>query len=304
MNFFYIFAGIDQQLIETCPIEERVRNFAIGFLVFLISSMGFLSVSYACLKFVQINARDNFLSIFFTYSLCLFLGLVWFLIISNIYRAFLTIAGIGDGTSKITKTEFVNAIPQLVLIIFLGCCLSAPMTVLLLNKEIVNVATTNDVDRLHLNEQTLTDSKIDDFDLNNSQIQREGNILRLRDYELLNEKQAAYKKRYSNSFVGILIKCYRQHTFLSLVILIFTVFLYLSPLLLRLVWVKGQYEHKVDFQNRLVLEVNGIYPDYYLIKYNREEYYQDKFLASEQDWDAGGTLGGKIPDKPRIRKNI
>lgn len=304
MNFFYIFAGIDQQLIETCPIEERVRNFAIGFLVFLISSMGFLSVSYACLKFFQINAKDNFLSIFLTYSLCLFLGLVWFLIISNIYRAFLTIAGIGDGTSKITKTEFVNAIPQLVLIFFLGCCLSAPMTVLLLNKEIVNVATTSDIDRLHLNEQTLTDSKIDDFDLNKSQIQREGNILRLRDYELLNEKQAAYKKRYSNSFVGILIKCYRQHTFLSLVILIFTMFLYQSPLLLRMVWVKGQYEHKVDFQNRLVLEVNGIYPDYYLIKYNREEYYQDKFLASERAWDAGGTLGGKIPDKPTIRKNI
>lgn len=304
MNFFYIFAGIDQQLIESCPIEERVRNFALGFLVFLISSMGFLSISYACLKFVEINTRDTFLSIFLTYSICLFLGLIWFLIISNIYRACLTIAGIGDGTSKITKTEFVNAIPQLVLITFLGCCLSAPMTVLLLNKEIVSVATTNDIDRLHLNEQNLTDSKIDEFDLIKSQIQNEGNISRLGDYERLNEKQAAYKKRYSQSFVGILIKCFSQHTFLSLAILIFTMFLYLTPLLLRMLWVKGQYEHKVDLQNRLVLELNGIYPDYYLIKYNREEYYQDKFLASEGAWDASGTFEGKIPENSAIRKNI
>lgn len=304
MKFFYIFAGIDPQLIESCPFEEKVRNFAIGFLVFLISSMGMLSVSYACLKFVEINAKDTWLSIFLTYILCLFLGLVWFLIISNIYRACLTIAGIGDGTSKITKNEFVNSIPQFILLIFLGYCLSAPMTVLLLNKEILNVSSTNDIDRLHVREQNLTSARIDDFDFTKQTIDSEMDVSRLSDYEDLNQKQAAYKKKYSHSFVGILIKCYSQHVFLSLVILIFSIFLYLVPLILRMMWVKGHYEYKVEFQNRLVLEKNGIYPDYYLVKYNREDYYQDKFLASERAWDNDGTLRGKNREKPENPQNM
>ncbi len=289
MRLFYIFAGIDPQLIESCPFEEKLRNIALGFLVFLISVIGFISVSYACLKFVGINSNDSFFSVCLTYALCVFLGLVWFLIVSNIYRACLTIAGIGDGTSKITKNEFLNSIPQFILLIFLGYCLSAPMTVLLLNKELLNITSTSDVDRLGLRERELTAAKIDDFDFNDSLTQNKESSFSHKDYDELNIKHALYKKKYSHSFVSILLNCYSQHTFLSLVILIFTTFLYLVPIILRMMWVKGHYEYKVDFQNRLVLEKNGIYPDYYLLTYKHQDYYEDKFVASEDFWDNRGT---------------
>ena len=286
MNFFYIFAGIDPQLIKTCPLQERVRNFGIGFLVFLLSFLGLVSVSYACSKFIQINAKDTFFSLLFTYSLCLFLGLVWFLIVSNMYRACLTIAGIGDGTSKITKDEMVNAIPQFILLVFLGYCLSAPITVLLLNKDIVNIGSTIDIERLYVREKNLMKDKINevDFSANQNQVHSAVNILQKAEYRELNRGQEVYIKKYSHSFITTLNKCYSQHLFLSLVILISSIFLYLIPLILRMMWVKGNYEHKVDFQNRLVLEKYGIYPDYYLVKYNGNDYYQDKFLTPEQLW--------------------
>lgn len=293
MNFFYIFAGVDSQLIQSCPVEERVRNIAIGFVVFLISAMGFLSISYACVMFVEINAKDTLFSILLTYFLCIFLGLVWFLIISNIYRACLTISGIGDGTSKITKNELLNAIPQFILLIFLGYCLSAPMTVLLLNKELLNISSTSDIDRLYLREKNLTNSRIDNFDFNIESIKNKQPELMPVAYKDLNKKQEMYNKKNSHSFVGILIKCYSQHTVLSLVILFFTIFLYLIPIILRMMWVKGHYEYKVDFQNRLVLEKYGIYPDYYMVNYNRQNYHQDKFLASETAWVSSKKTNSK-----------
>lgn len=284
MNFFYIFAGIDSQLIKTCPLQERVRNFGIGFLVFLLSFLGLVSVSYACSKFIQINAKDTFFSLLLTYSLCLFLGLVWFLIVSNMYRACLTISGIGDGTSKITKDEFVNAIPQFILLVFLGYCLSAPITVLLLNKDIVNIGSTIDIDRLYVKEKSLMKDKINEVDFSAKQnpVHSAENILQNVEYRELNRGQELYIKKYSHSFISTLVKCYDQHLFLCLVILISSIFLYLIPLVLRMIWVKGSYEYKVDFQNRLVLEKHGIYPDYYLVKYNGNDYYQDKFLTPEQ----------------------
>lgn len=283
MDLFYIFAGVDSQLIKSCPYQEKLRNIGIGFLVFLISLMGFISVSYACFKFLEINAKDTFFSLFLSCSLCLFLGFVWFLIISNIYRACLTIVGIGDGTSKITKDELTNAMPQFILLIFLGYCLSAPMTVLLLNKEMVNVVSISDIDRLYLREEGLMDKRVNEFDFSFKKniIQQPERNIQKEEYQQLNREQEVYKKKYSRSFIGTLIKCYSQHLFLSLVILITTIFFYLIPLVLRMMWVKGSYEYKVDFQNRLVLEEYGIYPDYYLVKYNGREYYQDKFLAPE-----------------------
>ncbi len=278
VKVFYLFAGIDPQLIEECPIHERLRNIAIGFLVFLLSLISLVSVSYACMKFLEVHSQHSLLSLILSYSLSIFLGFIWFMVISNIYRSCLTIAGIGDGTSKITKDELINAVPQFILVIFLGYCLSAPLTVLLLNKETVQGIVASDIDRLYLNEAYIAKRNLNGYQVGSDKAEVDID----KDYQNLVIQQKTYQKKYTHSFINILMKCYEQHSFLSFVILISSLVLYLLPLLLRLIWVKGVYEHKVDIQNRIVLEKYGIYPNYYTVKYNGNEYSYDRFLASEK----------------------
>jgi hypothetical protein len=69
-------------------------------------------------------------------------------------------------------------------------------------------------------------------------------------------------------------------------------------------WVKGHYEYKVEFQNRLVLEREGIYPDYYMVRYKGQDFFQDKFLASERSWDNHGTLIDNNQEKLGDSQNI
>lgn len=279
MKIFYLFAGIDPQLIASCPLHERIRNIAIGFLVFLVSLISLISIAYACLNFLEINAAHSFTADALAYSLSFFIGLIWFMVVSNIYRSCLTISGIGDGTSKITKDEFINAIPQFILVVFLGYCLSAPLTVLLLNKQTVQGIVASDVDRISLNEAYISKRNLNSYSVGIADI----NVIQFdKDYQDLKAEQGAHQKKYTHSFISILLRCYDQHSFLSFIILITSLFLYLIPLILRLIWVKGIYEFKVDMQNKIVLEKYGIYPDYYSVKYKGNEYLYDRYISSEK----------------------
>jgi hypothetical protein len=279
MKIFYLFAGIDPQLIASCPLHERIRNIAIGFLVFLVSLISLISIAYACLNFLEVKAAHSFTADALAYSLSVFIGLIWFMVVSNIYRSCLTISGIGDGTSKITKDEFINAIPQFILVVFLGYCLSAPLTVLLLNKQTVQGIVASDVDRISLNEAYVSKRNLNGYTVGIANI----NVIQFdKDYQDLKAEQGAHQKKYTHSFISILLRCYDQHSFLSFIILITSLFLYLIPLILRLIWVKGIYEYKVDIQNRIVLEKYGIYPDYYSVKYKGNEYLYDRYISSEK----------------------
>lgn len=283
-SFLYMAAGIDSQLIKGCPAHEKLRNISVGFLVVLLSVLSFISIAYACLKIFDINVANLNIGLVLNYLVSIFIGLIWLMIVFNIYRACLTISGIGDGTSKITKDELMNTLPQILLAVILACCLAAPLNILLLNREINNTAVVTDVDRLfEMQENEIKQVYPDLVDSYMNNIKTTSNKASdVPIYNKLKAQHAKLLKKNSKSFVGQLVKIYQQHALLSIIIFIISIFLYLLPIFLRMIWVKGVYEYKVEFQNKIVLEKYGIYPDYFKVRFDGKEYLNDRFLMPEK----------------------
>jgi hypothetical protein len=64
-------------------------------------------------------------------------GIVWALVIFNLDRFIVTSTGHGDGTEKITKEELKNGLPRIIMAVFIGICLSAPLETRVFKSEIV-----------------------------------------------------------------------------------------------------------------------------------------------------------------------
>ena len=278
-------AGVDPQLIQECPLHEKVRNFLVGFLVFLLSVLSLISVTYSCTELFQLTTKDYNLGNVPSYLISIFIGAIWFLIVFNIYRACLTISGIGDGTSRITKDELLNSLPQVFLAVILALCLAAPLSLLILNKSTTkSIISIEDIDKIYNQQNDLTAfyyQKLIDFHTKNSnksyQNDFEKNI-----YQTMMKKYQDLENQKSESFISKLQKVFRQHNTLCLLIFFISIFFYCLPIFLRLIWVKGVYEYKVEFQNKLMLETYGIYPNYYNVTFKSKVYRDDRFLIPER----------------------
>lgn len=268
-GFVYASAGVDTQLIYACPYHERRRNLYIGLLVLLVSSLSFISVVYTVYSIFDASVIDRNYSDVLNILIALVIGFIWFLVVFNIYRACLTISGIGDGTSRITKGEVINALPQFFMAIVLACALAAPLNILLFHREVNHVVTGADIDRLMQNEESQVKSKI--RELVESRMD-EGNknqnsLIESKVFQDLKDNQDELLEQSSQSFMGLLEKIFDQYPFLTSLIFIISIHLYVVPIFLRMLWVKGVYEYKVEFQNQITLETNGIFEHYYKVTY-------------------------------------
>ena len=132
-------AGADAQLLMRCPFSDRVKYQGLGGVVLSVGLLAFFSGSYAfyaifspktatTLADSNVHVLTAFLSVFF--------GAFWALVIYNLDRFIVSSTGKGDGTDRITKTEFFNALPRLFMAIIIGVCLSAPLEIKILESEI------------------------------------------------------------------------------------------------------------------------------------------------------------------------
>lgn len=282
-SFVYGAAGVDTQLVYDCPLHERRRNLFIGLLVLLVSFLSFISVIYTVYSILDASGIDHNYSYYLNIGTASLMGFVWFLVVFNIYRACLTISGIGDGTSKITWGEFKNAIPQMFMAIVLALSLGAPLNILLLHREVNHVVTSSDIDRLMQNEDSQIKSKIGELiESHMSEFPDSPQMLsESKVFKELNDNQDELLEQSSQSFMGLLEKIFKQHPLLSILIFIVSIHLYLIPIILRMVWVKGVYEYKVEFQNNISLESNGIYQDYYKVNF-QGTHKENRFIQAER----------------------
>lgn len=132
-------AGADAQLLMRCPFSDRVKYQGLGGVVLSVGLLAFFSGSYAF--YAIFSPKDA--SVLgssevdvMTLCLSLFFGVFWALIIYNLDRFIVSSTGKGDGTDKITKTEFLNALPRLFMALIIGVCLSAPLEIKILEPEI------------------------------------------------------------------------------------------------------------------------------------------------------------------------
>jgi len=281
-SFVYGAAGVDTQLIEACPTLEKRRNLFIGLLVLMVSTLSFISVIYTVYSILDASVINGSYSTVLHLVISVFIGLIWFLVVFNIYRACLTISGIGDGTARITKDEILNSITQIIMAIVLALSLGAPLTILLLHREVNHVVTSSDIDRLMLNEESQIKSQVRELiesHMDTDSIQQ--TLSENKVFKDLKDNQDELLEQSSQSFMRLLEKIFNQHQVLTLSIFIVSILLYIVPIFLRMLWVKGVYEYKVEFQNLITLESNGIYLDYYKVRF-QGVHKENRFIQAER----------------------
>lgn len=140
-RFLWFCSGTDVQLLNRCPHSERVKAEGIGGVILATAGLAFLSGSYAF--YTVFGPKVNYaltpeqLHIDpMTSMLATICGLVWALIIFNLDRFIVTSTGHGDGTEKITMEELKSGLPRIVMAIFIGICLSAPLETRVFKSEI------------------------------------------------------------------------------------------------------------------------------------------------------------------------
>ncbi len=140
-RFLWFCSGTDVQLLNRCPHSERVKAEGIGGVILATAGLAFLSGSYAFytvfgpkINFALTPEQQNIDPM--TFILAIICGLVWALVIFNLDRFIVTSTGHGDGTEKITKEELKSGLPRIVMAIFIGICLSAPLETRVFKSEI------------------------------------------------------------------------------------------------------------------------------------------------------------------------
>lgn len=141
-RFLWFSAGADADILERCPESDRVKYQGIGGIIFATGVLAFVSSSYALWTVFSpkegMALEETTTSGDITLPLVISIvgGLIWGAVIWNIDRFIVSSTGSGDGTSKITFSEFFYALPRMFMAALIGICLSTPLELRILKPEI------------------------------------------------------------------------------------------------------------------------------------------------------------------------
>ena len=131
-------AGADSSLLRRCPASDWVKYQSIGGIVLATTVLAFVSASYA---FYTVFSPKNATALEATLDTntvvtSTIAGFIWALVIFNIDRFIVSSTGKGDGTERITFSEFMGSLPRLIMAGIIGVCISAPLEIRILKPEI------------------------------------------------------------------------------------------------------------------------------------------------------------------------
>jgi hypothetical protein len=122
-HFLWWCAGANIKLLEECP-TDHAKFYGIGGTIVFTALMASFAGGYA------------FFTAFHNIPFAVFFGIFWGALIFNLDRYIVSSTGIGDGTTKITKDEWISASPRLVLALIIGFVISTPLELKIFEKEI------------------------------------------------------------------------------------------------------------------------------------------------------------------------
>lgn len=129
-EFLWTCAGVDKPLIRMCP-QDKAKKAGIGGTILFTALMAALSGT------LVVSTMFPNTSLFW----CLAFGLFWGALIFNLDR-YMTNSMYTDGTSRITRKEWLSALPRIIIAIILGTVISTPIELRLfegeINKQIQN----------------------------------------------------------------------------------------------------------------------------------------------------------------------
>lgn len=137
-EFLWWCAGADSYFLKKSPKQDRVKYAGIGGIVFATGVLAMVSGWFAFFTaFGQksMAGTEESHSILFTVANGVF-AIAWGLMIFNLDRFIISSTGKGDGTDKITRGEFGQAIPRIIIAIILGFVISKPLEIKILETEI------------------------------------------------------------------------------------------------------------------------------------------------------------------------
>ncbi len=139
MRFFWKAAGGDRYILDRATYSDQVKYMCLGGIVFATGAMAGLAGGYAF--YTIFSPKGSALDEVFDYPTMIkasIFGLIWGLMIFNIDRFIVTSTGKGDGTEKITKDEFMSAIPRIIMGAIIAVTISKPIEIRMFQTEINN----------------------------------------------------------------------------------------------------------------------------------------------------------------------
>lgn len=147
-KFLWECAGGDRFLLERSTYSDQVKYMCLGGIVLATGFMAFLSGAYAFYTIFSPKSSDVLEQInssgtprelptdIPTAIYSVMFGVVWGLIIFNIDKFIVAATGKGDGTEKITKQEFLGAIPRIIMGTIIAITISKPVEIRMFKSEI------------------------------------------------------------------------------------------------------------------------------------------------------------------------
>jgi hypothetical protein len=133
MKFLWKCGGADAQILQYAPYSDHIKNAGIGGVVLATTVMATIAMGFAMHTIFGENDKNGHHGI---WAITIPVALIWGLIIFNLDR-FIVSTVKGDGTEKITGSEWVSMLPRLIMAIIIGLTISAPLETYIFQKEIV-----------------------------------------------------------------------------------------------------------------------------------------------------------------------
>lgn len=130
-------AGSDKYTLNKGTYSDQVKYASLGGIVVSTGFMAALAGGYAFYTIFEPKgvATETGTDIATALKSVVF-GIIWGLIIFNIDRFIVAATGKGDGTEKITASEFTNAIPRIIMGLVIAITISKPMEIRMFKSEI------------------------------------------------------------------------------------------------------------------------------------------------------------------------
>lgn len=132
--FLWWCAGARPDIVEQYPTEHS-KYFGIGGTILFTALMASFAGGYAFYTAFQ----NPFLAIIF--------GIFWGCLIFNLDRYIVSTIGKGDGTTKITKAEWIAASPRLLMALILGFVIATPLELKIFEPEIKTIVERLKIDK-------------------------------------------------------------------------------------------------------------------------------------------------------------
>lgn len=137
MKLLWKAAGADEYMLSKSTYSDQVKYACLGGIVVATGFMAALAGGYAFYTIFEPKGGANEIGTDIPTAIkALIFGLIWGLIIFNIDRFIVAATGKGDGTEKITKSEFINAIPRIIMGLVIAITISKPMEIRMFKSEI------------------------------------------------------------------------------------------------------------------------------------------------------------------------